>query len=245
MSDLAPISARRCGFGTEIRVCWPPLLATCFMQQPCAALPCAALPGGPVLHLHYSRAAAFPEIVPIHLCRAVAPMAGDQPRRRRLFAWLLLGFAAGRLAQSAQPPPPPPSPGYYSMLSSTLAGSGAAGAADGAATTASFASPYAVAIDGASGVAYVADTASNKIRAVTLSSGAVATLAGSGTAGFADSSSGASAEFNQPTGIALDYSTASAGAAFSLIIGAPPRRARSPGPSNSTEAVTPAVFPYF
>ena len=64
----------------------------------------------------------------------------------------------------------------------TLAGSGAAAFADGEGPTASFVGPTGVAVDGAGNV-YVADV--TRIRRVT-PAGAVTTLVGSGTAGFAD-----------------------------------------------------------
>jgi sugar lactone lactonase YvrE len=86
---------------------------------------------------------------------------------------------------------------------STLAGSGAAGYADGTGTSAQFYYPAGIAID-ASGNLYVADWAGNRIRKVT-SAGVVSTLAGNGTAGFADGT-GTSAQFNNPIGIAIDAS---------------------------------------
>jgi len=82
---------------------------------------------------------------------------------------------------------------------STLAGS-TRGSADGAAGTAQFHSPAGVAVD-AAGNLYVADTSNHRIRKIT-AGGEVSTLAGS-TAGFADGL-GTSAEFNLPSGVALD-----------------------------------------
>lgn len=86
---------------------------------------------------------------------------------------------------------------------STLAGSGAFGFADGAGTAAQFYQPTGVAVD-ASGNVYVAEAENHRIRKVT-SDGVVSTLAGSGTAGFADGS-GTVAQFNSPRGITLDAS---------------------------------------
>lgn len=84
----------------------------------------------------------------------------------------------------------------------TLAGSGTAGYADGVGTSASFNAPYSMALDKADNL-YVADRANNRIRKVT-PDGHVSTLAGNGTAGTVDSQDSASAEFNAPSGIAID-----------------------------------------
>ncbi len=82
-----------------------------------------------------------------------------------------------------------------------VAGAGADGHRDGAADTATFSDPFAVAL-AADGVLYVADAGdSNAIRRVTLA-GEVATLAG-GVEGFADGV-GSSARFNSPSGVVID-----------------------------------------
>lgn len=85
---------------------------------------------------------------------------------------------------------------------STLAGSGIAGSVDDTGTAAQFNIPYGTAVD-ASGNVYVTDFESDLIRKVT-SNGVVSTLAGS-TKGFSNGS-GTAAQFNSPTGIAVDAS---------------------------------------
>ena len=85
----------------------------------------------------------------------------------------------------------------------TVAGSGSATFADGSGAGASFFDPVGVALD-TSGNVYVADTYNHRIRKVT-PGGEVSTLAGSGSATFADGS-GAGAIFNRPQGVAMDTS---------------------------------------
>ena len=81
----------------------------------------------------------------------------------------------------------------------TLAGS--TGLVDGTGTAARFNGPTAIAI-ALNGDIVVADGGNHAIRRVSRT-GAVATLAGSGVAGFGDGS-GANAKFNAPTGVATD-----------------------------------------
>ena len=93
-------------------------------------------------------------------------------------------------------------------LVTTAAGGGAmtpgeAGFADGTASRALFARPQALSVAGSGALLLVADTGNNRLRAVNTSSGAVATLAGSGAAGAADGL-GASASFSAPAGVAAD-----------------------------------------
>jgi sugar lactone lactonase YvrE len=90
----------------------------------------------------------------------------------------------------------------------TLAGSGSYEFADGVGTSASFNFIFnygivagSVAVD-ASGAVYVADSGNHCIRKIT-SDGVVTTLAGSGSAAFADGA-GTSASFYNPHGVAID-----------------------------------------
>ncbi|MGF7075826.1 DUF6443 domain-containing protein [Mucilaginibacter sp. 3215] len=83
----------------------------------------------------------------------------------------------------------------------TLAGSGTASSIDGTGTGATFNQPFSVVTD-ASGNVYVTDRVGAKIRKVT-PAGVVTTLAGSGTASFADGT-GTAASFNAPTSIGID-----------------------------------------
>ena len=85
----------------------------------------------------------------------------------------------------------------------TLAGSGAAGFADGAGAAAQFYLPFGLALDPATGLLIVGDQLNHRIRAVDPRSGAVSTLAGSGTAGAADGDA-ATASFQHPLGVAVD-----------------------------------------
>ena len=98
-------------------------------------------------------------------------------------------------------------PGSASSTVSTVAGgAGLPGFADGPASTARFRDPAGIAA-APDGVIYVADAGNNRIRVVRSGSisvpPAVSTLAGDGTAGFADGP-GASARFNSPQAVAID-----------------------------------------
>lgn len=87
---------------------------------------------------------------------------------------------------------------------STLAGTGTAGSANGAAASATFSSPYGVAVDAAGNV-YVADTGNHLIRKI--AGGQVTTFAGSTLAGafggFANGT-GTSSMFDAPMDVAVD-----------------------------------------
>ena len=85
----------------------------------------------------------------------------------------------------------------------TLAGGAGYGSIDGPGSTATFSSPYGMAVDG-SGNVYVADQSTHKVRRIT-PGGLVSTLAGSGKLASTDGT-GASAAFNTPMGVAADFS---------------------------------------
>ncbi len=82
----------------------------------------------------------------------------------------------------------------------TIAGDGTADLKDGPAATAQFNHPIDIVIN-AAGDLFVADELNHCIRKI--SNGVVSTFAGTGTAGFADGS-GASAQFKNPSGLAID-----------------------------------------
>lgn len=84
---------------------------------------------------------------------------------------------------------------------STIAGTGTAGFADGDKNTAQFNQPLDVAVD-ATGNIYVADNLNHRIRKID-PDGNVTTLAGDGTAAYADGT-GTAAKLRNPSGITLD-----------------------------------------
>ena len=84
---------------------------------------------------------------------------------------------------------------------STLAGNGNTGFADGPGSSAEFNNPNSIVIDPLKNI-YVADPGNNRIRKIT-SDGFVSTIAGNGTAGYADGAL-TKASFNMPIGVALD-----------------------------------------
>jgi uncharacterized protein (TIGR03437 family) len=86
----------------------------------------------------------------------------------------------------------------------TVAGNGGAGFADGSGTAAQFNNPNGIAID-SKGVLYVADTTNNRIRTIT--SGTVATIAGTGLLGGSGNGSAATgATLSGPGGLTVDSS---------------------------------------
>ena len=86
----------------------------------------------------------------------------------------------------------------------TLAGSITSGFVDGTGAAASFSSPSGVAFDGNANL-YIADQGNNAIRQIVIATGAVTTLAGSTTSGYADGT-GVAARFNNPVGVVCDGS---------------------------------------
>ena len=88
---------------------------------------------------------------------------------------------------------------------STVAGNGTRGFAgdNGAATAASLANPYGVAVD-AAGNLYIADTLNLRMRKVD-AGGTITTVAGNGTGGFSgDNGAATVARLGSPTGVAVD-----------------------------------------
>jgi sugar lactone lactonase YvrE len=77
----------------------------------------------------------------------------------------------------------------------SFAGDGVAGTMDGARAGARFVAPQALAADN-SGAIFVSDTGAHRIRRIA-SDGTVSTVAGNGTAGFADGSGQSAAFFGQ------------------------------------------------
>jgi sugar lactone lactonase YvrE len=75
---------------------------------------------------------------------------------------------------------------------------------DGNGTAALFQEPFGIAVDKSNNTIYIADTSNQRIRKIN-SNGDVTTLAGSGIQGYADGV-GVSAQFNNPTGVAIDSS---------------------------------------
>ncbi len=76
----------------------------------------------------------------------------------------------------------------------------------GTATSASLSHPYGIALDSSSNV-YIADQWNHRIRKMTVSTGIITTIAGSGTGSYGgDNGAATSAMLNYPTGVAVDTS---------------------------------------
>jgi len=83
----------------------------------------------------------------------------------------------------------------------TVAGTGSSGSANGTGTAASFYYPIGITTDGTN--LYVADNFNHLIRKIVISTGAVTTVAGTGSSGSADDT-GTSASFYNPIGMTTD-----------------------------------------
>jgi len=83
----------------------------------------------------------------------------------------------------------------------TVAGTGSSGSANGTGTSASFYDPSGITTDGTN--LYLSDYSNHLIRKIVISTGAVTTLAGTGSSGSANGT-GTSASFYCPTGITTD-----------------------------------------
>jgi len=115
---------------------------------------------------------------------------------------MYIADSAHNKIRSVSAPVPPATVGIIS----TFAGTGDSGyTGDGlAATSATMTSPSGVALDGA-GNLYIADTGDNVIRKITAATGIIATVAGTGTAGYAgDGLAATAAELNGPWGVTVD-----------------------------------------
>ncbi len=88
-----------------------------------------------------------------------------------------------------------------STVVTTLAGTGSTGSSNGTGTSASFNSPIGITTDGTN--LYVADQENHLIRKIVISTGAVTTVAGTGSSGSANGT-GTSASFYHPIGITSD-----------------------------------------
>jgi hypothetical protein len=85
-----------------------------------------------------------------------------------------------------------------------LAGSGSAGDVDGTGTSAQFNWPEGITIDSTDTYLYIADTLNSVIRQVTISTGAVITLAGQGQVIGSSDGGGNVATFNRPMRLAVN-----------------------------------------
>ncbi len=94
------------------------------------------------------------------------------------------------------------------FIITTIAGTGSGSYSGdiGAATSAALNNPNGVAVD-SSGSIYIADSSNHRIRKVTVSTGIITTLAGTGTGSYSgDNAAATSAGLNNPYGVAVDAS---------------------------------------
>ena len=95
--------------------------------------------------------------------------------------------------------------GVVSSFTGVANTAGSQAVLDGAASTATFAEPLGITCDGTN--LYVSDTYNNKIRKIVIATGVVSSLTGvaseQSASGAADGA-GATATFNQPSGITTD-----------------------------------------
>ena len=97
---------------------------------------------------------------------------------------------------------------YAIGVISTIAGTGSSGYSGdgGAATSAQLNYPLGVALD-SSGNVYIADYSNHRIRMITVITGIISTIAGTGSQGYlGDGGAATSAQLNYPYGVALDSS---------------------------------------
>ena len=91
----------------------------------------------------------------------------------------------------------------------TIAGSSTSdrfGGDNGAATSATLYQPTGVAVDASDDI-YIADSNNNRIRKVTVSTGIITTIAGTGSTTYSgDNGAATSATLNYPHGVAIDAS---------------------------------------
>lgn len=100
-----------------------------------------------------------------------------------------------------------PVPAKAYALTTTLAGKSAFGSNDGmSGANSSFSIPYGVVVDPTNTYLYVADALNNKIRRITISTGATTTLAGelNNNSGNLNGNRGYNSSFNSPLGVAVD-----------------------------------------
>ena len=95
-----------------------------------------------------------------------------------------------------------------SGIITTIAGTGSASFSgdNGQATSATLNYPYGVGVD-SSGNVYIADNSNQRVRKVTISTGIITTVAGTGTGTYnGDGSAGTSTALFNPNGVATDSS---------------------------------------